>query len=707
MAEEENGLLQEGSNCWRRVEAERAALLVDGDNYFPVLRRTLMTAEKSIFIIGWDVDSRCRLCIGEVADDDAPTTLGPLLNWIAVKKPELRVHVLLWDYSIVYAAERETLPTVSLDWATPANVRVCLDDSCPVGTSHHQKIVVVDDAIAFCGGLDLTIRRWDRRAHKADDSDRIDPSGAPYRAFHDMQMIVNGEAARALGELSRGRWRRATGRPAAALAKQTIAWPEGLEPDFRGALLGIARTEAEFEDHPEVREVEQLFIDTVMAAERTIYIENQFITARRVAEALARRMEERPELELVMVAPKLHHGWLEENSMNGGRQRFLRRLAEAGVADRVRLLYPAIPDDEIGEGVMVHAKCMIADDRFLRVGSANLANRSMGTDTECDLLVEARNEEDRAAIRRLRNGLIGEHCGRTPDEVEAGIDEAGSLLAWLDDGAESDRALRPIDLDIGTTSGLGIAVSELADPENPVDPGLHLGDSFNGQVKRPLKPWIRPALAGLLLLAVGLAWALTPLSEFARPAALKDWLAANAGGDMSALALLGIYLVGGLLAFPITVLIAVTAMLYDPLTSFVLALTGSLLTATVTYLVGWATGRGFLRGVVGRRVNQVSRALASRGVMSVTALRLMPIAPFTVVNLVAGASHIRFTDYLIGSILGLVPGILVITAFGHQLARLVEAPTISGLSLLALCVLAWLAVTLGLQRLVHRFGPRN
>src|SRR3546814_9275858 len=81
----------------------------------------------------------------------------------------------------------------------------------PVGAAHHQKLVVVDDAIAFIGGLDLTIRRWDTSDHAADQPLRTDPAGQPYTPFHDLQLMLDGAAATALAEVARGRWQRVTG----------------------------------------------------------------------------------------------------------------------------------------------------------------------------------------------------------------------------------------------------------------------------------------------------------------------------------------------------------------------------------------------------------------------------------------------------------------------------------------------------------------
>ena len=96
--------------------------------------------------------------------------------------------------------------------------------------------------------------------------------------------------------------------------------------------------------------------------------------------------------------------------MRNGRIRFWRTLHEAG-GDRVRLLYPSVEQDGTTTNTMIHSKVMVIDDRFLRIGSANLNNRSMGADTECDLAIEAGTDRERAAIVAVRDRLLGEHCG--------------------------------------------------------------------------------------------------------------------------------------------------------------------------------------------------------------------------------------------------------------------------------------------------------
>ena len=178
--EEQAGILEPGRNCWRIEPAGRAAVLVDAAAYFGALRSAMLKAERSIVIVGWDIDSRAPL-LGEkfCADDGLPATLSEFLCALVARKPELRIKMLLWDYSVLYSLERELLPVLSLQWRTPPQIELCLDDVLPIGSAHHQKIVVIDDLLAFSGGLDLAIRRWDTNAHVLADERRRDPSDRP------------------------------------------------------------------------------------------------------------------------------------------------------------------------------------------------------------------------------------------------------------------------------------------------------------------------------------------------------------------------------------------------------------------------------------------------------------------------------------------------------------------------------------------------
>ena len=284
--DKDNPILKPGANCWRMEAARRVAFLVDGEDYFRAVREAVLQARHSVFILGWDIHSRLALVRGE-GDDGQPRELGALLDAVA-REHGVEVHVLSWDFAMIYAIEREAVPLFVLNWKSDARVHFYMDDQHPLGASRHQKVVVVDDVVAFCGGFDLSQWRWDTSQHRIDEPRRIDPDGNPYPPFHDVQMLVDGDAAAALGELARARWERVSGTAPVVgpVAPGQDPWPASVEPVIRDTQVAIARTEPACEGEAEIREVERLYLDSIAAAERFIYIENQYLTAHCIREAL-------------------------------------------------------------------------------------------------------------------------------------------------------------------------------------------------------------------------------------------------------------------------------------------------------------------------------------------------------------------------------------------------------------------------------------
>ena len=232
-------------------------MLANGAAYFAAVREAIRKAETSVVIIGWDINSRTPLVDGSGETNDGyPSSLRSFLSALAVERPHLSIRLLLWDYAVLYSMEREAFPTFALQWNTPDNVQLCLDNHVPFGASQHQKIVVIDDAVAFCGGLDLTIRRWDTSEHAFDNSLRVDPSGDAYDPYHDVQAIVDGEAAGVLAELARDRRVRAASETLPRVCEPTRdPWPAFISPEFGNVEVGIARTQPKMPGQEEVREV--------------------------------------------------------------------------------------------------------------------------------------------------------------------------------------------------------------------------------------------------------------------------------------------------------------------------------------------------------------------------------------------------------------------------------------------------------------------
>ena len=705
-------LLRPGENVWRLERAPRAKVLMDAANYFGALREAMKKARHSILIAGWDIDSRTPLVghSGEAADG-LPAALGPFLAALVQRRPDLRIKLLLWDYSVLYALERELLPALSLQWNTPWQIELCLDDEISFGASHHQKLAIIDDSLAFAGGLDLTIRRWDTPQHKIHNPHRVDPRDETYPPFHDTQMMVDGPAATALAELFRSRWARSACEelpaPSPLGMDEADLWPGDVAPDFNHVEIGIARTMGSFEDEPEIREVQRLFEDMIDAAERSIYIENQFLTNLSLAQRLADRMRQQPQLEAVILGPKTHHTWLEHRTMLAGRIRFTETLRRAGVMDRVRLLYPHVGGRRGPQAdVMVHSKVMIVDDRLLRVGSANLCNRSMATDSECDLVIEARDEAMRAEIRRVRDRFLAEHLGATPEQVAEATRE-GSLFAALDSLGSRRRQLLPIE-DGTLEEGERLPpIEAVADPVRPLTSTMLLADFTSGNGTPHLMPvWLRIALVAGPVLLLGVAWRYTPLASFLDPQTFSASLQSVNGAWGPAMAL-GLFMVLGLLAFPVNVLIVATAAAFGIWPGLLYAAVGALVSAFLTYLVGRRAGPDVLRKFMGPRINRISRSIARNGIMAVTMVRLMPVAPFTLVNLVAGAIRIPMLDYMAGTALGLAPGLLLMTALGDRLLRIMQDPSLADIIGFVLVLVAWAALSYGLQMLVGWFRRRS
>lgn len=736
-------LLIEGDTCWRRAHAERAAVLVDAASYFEALRASLLAAQRTIFILGWELHSRMRLEGSERPRDGAPVELGKLLRWLLKRRPELTIRILLWNHPVLYSIQRELFPRWIFGTRQPERVEILLDSHLPVGASHHEKLVVIDDHVAYCGGVDLTVRRWDIAAHHPAEPRRRDPSRRPYVPLHDVQILVEGEAATALGERARERWAHAGGKPVEVVPARTrTAWPRHVEPDFKDLPVGLMRTVAAIDERDrDIREIERSTVAAIASAERFVYIENQYITSKTACEALAARMRANPALEAVVLTTREPGGWLEAEVMGVGRQHFMAAFRDASLAQRIRFVAPmARCDDDIDDedakvapngilSIHVHAKVLIVDDRFLRVGSSNLNNRSMGFDTECDIAIEAADAAQRRAIASIRNRLIAEHWGsdersvaaafasslpvikalhalpRVPVFSTARTGRRSRLTPWRRAArAPAFRAVWPIPRD--EAAGVDLVV-QLGDPERVVSAEQLVAQATGLRNPLPLVKWGIALLAAAAL--VGLA--LFAVSRFdidfgglgARVVAAIEGLAGN---PWRVPLVLTVFVAASVVAVPILALIGATVVALGPVLGFVCSAIGTLLAASATFGVGRLIGRKPLQRWLGGKVDALEKRIATRGVIAIALIRKVPIAPFTLVNMAIGALGIRFRDFLLGTALGMLPGI---AAFAFVSKRAIDAwrePTPLNLALIAGAIGLWLAVVFGVQHVLNRRASR-
>lgn len=679
-----------GDTVWRRCKARRVAVLNDAAAYSAALREALRDAQEIVYIVGWDIHSETRLVgASGQADDGLPDQLGPFLRALAQRRPALRINILVWDFVSFYASEREWNSAAKFTADTDGRVQFVLDSTLPFGSAQHQKIVCIDGSLAFVGGLDLTIRRWDTSEHCADLALRCDPQGKPYPPFHDVQCLVDGDAAASVFELAEARWRAAGQQTHDRRAPMRLRWPSRVPVEAEQMPVGIARTEVICPAGSTIREVERSLIAAIRSATSFIYIENQFTSATGIADVLAQQMQLVPSLRVLVVAPKLHSSWLESQAMQNGRGAFIDRFSEAGVADRIRFVYPVSRDGETEAAVMVHSKLMVVDDQILRIGSANLNNRSMGADSECDLIFEAASDDHRKFIASVRRRLIAHFCGLDERSVTENDDHLFALLDEMSK-AEGTKTLRDVEASV-PTSTLASMVQPVADPEHP----LHLERAAS-------RMWSTKTVIGIVSIAVALlglamAWSYTSLSGFADAGRISTLLSSYSHSVWGPLLVIAAFVVGGLVVFPVLVLIAATAAALGPWLGFATATAGVLLSAFILFVVGRVLGRQRLQQLLGRRAARIQDRVVGKGVLAVVVIRMIPIAPFSVVNVVAGASTLPLRDFLVGTALGMAPGILAMAVLGAQIADVARNASWSSMLLLVLAFLGWLGICAGAQ----------
>lgn len=188
--------------------------------------------------------------------------------------------------------------------------------------------------------------------------------------------------------------------------------------------------------------------------------------------------------------------------------------------------------------------------------------------------------------------------------------------------------------------------------------------------------WLLPLILFMLLLLLALMWQWLSMQGLLSVDTLMSavhssmaWLKSPWGIPV----ILALYAGLSLIMFPLSLLVAATGLIFGPWWGFGYALAGTLCASMLTWWVGRKIGRDALLRHGGQRLHGLSRYLAGRGVRTMVVVNLLPLAPFTLTNMMAGAFHLKFRDYMVGSILGIIPGLAGVTLLGSQLGQLVNA----------------------------------
>ncbi|MEH6759400.1 MAG: phospholipase D-like domain-containing protein [Parasphingorhabdus sp.] len=439
------GIFEPQRNCWTIAKANRAAVIIDAENYFRYVRRAMTKAKSRIVLLSWDFDARIKMHDTE-NEVEGPLEVGAFIESLVENNPELHIYILRWDTGAIKSLFRSTVIFTLIKWIFHPRIHLKLDSHHPVGAAHHHKVIAIDDDTAFCGGIDITDDRWDTRHHRKHEPGRKDPNNKDAGPWHDAAMAMQGPVASALAEFSEQQWNKAGGKKMVPIKGAADCWPDDLKPMFCDVDMAIARTQPKIEDQQAISEIEELYLDLIATAKKHFYAESQYFASRKIAAAIAKRLDEKNGPEFVIINPVTADGWLESKTMDTKRKRLIHSLRKRDNHGRLQIYHV---ENEAGQPIYIHAKIVIVDDRIIRIGSSNFNNRSLGFDTECDVAIDAEHcgsreheTEVRAEIRNIRHDLLAEHLGSTVAQIETLFERTGSLIETIQQASGSGQTLR-------------------------------------------------------------------------------------------------------------------------------------------------------------------------------------------------------------------------------------------------------------------------
>lgn len=187
--------------------------------------------------------------------------------------------------------------------------------------------------------------------------------------------------------------------------------------------------------------------------------------------------------------------------------------------------------------------------------------------------------------------------------------------------------------------------------------------------------WVKLGAIVFFFFALFLSWRYTPLADVITAERLMGWARALRSMPWAPLAVIAFYTPAAFVMFPRPFITLFAVLAFGPWYGFAIAMTGIVGSALATYLVGRLLPERMVHRIAGRRLERTTRAIRKRGLMSVFAVSIAPVAPFPVVGMVAGAVRIKLTDYVVGTVLGMTPGTLATTVFARQIEAALEDPS--------------------------------
>jgi len=385
----------DGGGWWSSRAAIRDGnsmdVFIDGADGLAEMEEAIRGARHSVHIAGWHATPDFRLTRGPAAT--------PLRDLLAETAERVPVRLLLWAGPPLPAFQptRRAVRRAQQEFLRDSRLRCALDQRERTLHCHHEKIVIVDNDVAFVGGVDMT----------ALQGDRYDDPAHGLRAglgWHDAAVRLRGPAVADVARHFSQRWREVT---AESLSEPTEPAPTG---ELRVQVLRtVPERTYRFAPRGDFT-ILDAYLEALTVAERYIYLENQFLWSPEVVDALIDKVQHPPcdDFRVLLLLPaKPSNG---ADTTRGQLGRLLNADAGAG---RVLATTLVAYEGEKSTPVYVHAKVGIIDDRWLTIGSANLNEHSLFNDTEMNV-----STTDTALARDTRLRLWAEHTERAIEDLD-------------------------------------------------------------------------------------------------------------------------------------------------------------------------------------------------------------------------------------------------------------------------------------------------
>jgi phosphatidylserine/phosphatidylglycerophosphate/cardiolipin synthase-like enzyme len=369
-------------------------VLIDGEQALPAIAEELRRAHSHVHLAGWHFAPDFAL------ERDGEEVV--LRNLLAELAESIDVRVLVWAGAPLplFRPSRREMRRIREELSVATKIECALDAKERPMHCHHEKTIVIDDRVAFVGGIDLT----------SESGDRFDANRHPARAsvgWHDACTRLEGPAVADVAEHFRMRWREVTGKTLAPVS------PSGPAGDVE---VQIVRTVPEHIYAATRRgdfRILESYVRALKAAERFIYIENQFLWSPEIEAVLRDKILNPPrsDFRLLLLLPS------KPNNGADDTRGVLANLIEAdddADGDSGRLLACTLfaRSGNLMDPIYVHAKIAIIDDNWLTIGSANLNEHALFNDTEMNVV-----SHDAHLARQTRLRLWAEHLELPVEEM--------------------------------------------------------------------------------------------------------------------------------------------------------------------------------------------------------------------------------------------------------------------------------------------------